>query len=143
MNKYSDNLDVKVGFENIDVNTGVVATSPYVDMRDKDTVVFVAKSGDAWVAETLDMKLVQATDAVGTGKKDLSPAVELSVVPGGEKQYALDVAAEDLDVENGFTHVALEATSADVSENLLVSSCHCAGNYRHRYENRPAYDGVA
>jgi len=69
-------------------------------------------TGVLGAAATLDAKLRQASDASGTGAKDITgKAIEQIVKASGDnKQAFIECRADDLDTNNGFGYVALSVT---------------------------------
>jgi hypothetical protein len=62
----------------------------------------------------LDAKLQQATDASGTGAKDVVGKAITQIVKatGDSKQALINLRPEELDVNNGFSYVRLSVTVA-------------------------------
>jgi hypothetical protein len=69
-------------------------------------------TGVLGASATLDAKFRQAQDAAGTGAKDITGKALAQIVKasGDNKQAILECQADDLDTNNGFTHVALSLT---------------------------------
>ena len=61
---------------------------------------------------TLDAKVQQAQDAIGTGAKDVTGKSITQIVKatGDNKQVLINLKPEDLDNANGFAYVALSLT---------------------------------
>ena len=61
---------------------------------------------------TLDAKVQQAQDAIGTGAKDVTGRAILQIVKasGDNKQALINFKPEDLDNTNNFSHVRLSLT---------------------------------
>jgi len=136
MNKISDNQKIVQALKTTDIG-GANATSAYVDMRECPIVCFVVTLGTWNAADTLDScKLVQATDAAGTGVKDITgKAVTVEDPSAAGEVYVLECKAEDLDTENGFTHVACYVAESDDTGVDEVSIISVTGNARYKYEN--------
>lgn len=79
----------------------------WVDMGAYESVVFVGLTGDAAADSTVDMKVQQATDASGTGAKDLVVATQRAVhaTNNDNLQIILECRAEELDHAAGFRYV--------------------------------------
>lgn len=88
-----------------DVGTADV-TGTFVDVRDCNRFVVLAKAGAVTAAKTLTVQLRQAKDAAGTGAKDLGAPVT-SVGAGGNPPADVEVEkrGDELDHKNGYTHV--------------------------------------
>lgn len=138
MHRMTDNMFMGVGLETTDI-VGANATSAYLDMREYDIATFLVVLAAAWNAgETLDgCKLVQATDAGGTGVKDIAgkaPTVEDPSAAG--EVYSLEVKAEDLDLANGYTHVACYVSNAGAAVLAPVTIVKAAASPHLKYENK-------
>lgn len=125
-----------------DINGGAV--SNYVEMKHSYRVGFIVDLASA--AEDLDVTLVQAQDEAGTGKKALAIESKYFVKVGADKKFTkkdlvgaqiqdadfngaaglllVDVLAENLDLENGFSHVAVEFVSAAARIACVEIVCH-------------------
>lgn len=90
--------------------TTVVST--YVPMKDVDALLAVLETGVLGTSATVDAKLVQATDASGTSSKDITgkAITQLVKASNDNDQVMLNCRSDELDVNNGFTHVALSVT---------------------------------
>lgn len=97
-----------------DAYTAAAYTSDYVSMADFESIMAVVMAGTLGTNATVDAKLVQATDASGTGVKDISGKAITQITQAGtdqsDTQAVVGCRAEDLDVDNGFTHVAVVVT---------------------------------
>jgi hypothetical protein len=90
-------------------------TSDYVDMSGFESIQAVIMAGTLGTSATLDAKLVQATDASGAGKKDISGKAITQLTQAGtdsDKQSVINCFAEELDINNSFRYVAIEMTVA-------------------------------
>lgn len=89
--------------------------SDYVDMSDFEQVMAVLLLGAISTNGTVDAKLIQAKDTSGTGAKDIAGHAATQLTQAGtdsNKQVILQTRQDLLDVEGGFTHVALSVTTA-------------------------------
>lgn len=97
-----------------DVYTAAAYTSDYVSMADFEAIMAVVMAGALGTNATVDAKLVQATDAAGTGSKDISGKSITQITQAGtdqsDTQAVINCRAEELDTDNGFTHVAVTVT---------------------------------
>ena len=90
-----------------DITTNAVV-SDWVDMSKFERIMAVAMAGV--IAGTIDVKLEQATDSSGTGAKAITNdkiATQLSAAAGDDDQVIINLRTDELDVEGGFTHVAM------------------------------------
>lgn len=101
-------------------------TSSWVSMADFREIYATISVGDLAATATFDAKLRQATDSSGTSAKDISgKAITQLADTDDDKALLLSVIAEELDVDNGFTHVALVCTpaTAAVEFGAMVFGC--------------------
>ena len=86
--------------------------SAYVDARKFAMITAVLATGVLGASATIDAKLRQATDSSGTGVKDITgkAITQLVKASNDNNQAIINVRPEDLDVDNGFTHVCLSVT---------------------------------
>lgn len=116
-------MNTKAPYEGI----GVVATidpdaygastvvSDYVNVEDwRDGIMAIVTAGTLGTNATIDAKLRQATDASGTGVKDITGKEITQLTQAGtdesDRQAIIFVRPDELDVAGGFTHVALSLT---------------------------------
>lgn len=108
----SENLAVLATFDPISQGAATVTTG-WVSMAKFAELVAILQTGVMGGGGTLDAKLQQATDAAGTGAKDLVPAkalVQILKAAGDNKQALINVRPEQLDVNNNFAFVRLSIT---------------------------------
>ena len=93
---------------------GTSATTSYVSMEKFDRAFAYAEIGTWDSGDDLDtFKFLQATDSSGTNSKDLTTSGSGSnydsdnPVDADGNWVIGDIRAEDLDTDNGFTHIAL------------------------------------
>lgn len=98
-----------------DANGAGALTTDYVNMGEYKSAMGIVLVGTLGTSGTIDAKLVQATDSAGTGSKDITGKAITQLTDAGsddDKQAIINVRAEELDVDNGFDHVALTLTTA-------------------------------
>ena len=90
------------------VNTG------WISAGNHHNLLALIQSGVLGTGATLDAKLQQATDASGTGAKDVAGKAITQIVKatGDSKQALINLRPEELDVNNGFSYVRLSVTVA-------------------------------
>lgn len=97
-----------------DVTAAGAVTSDYADLTKFEQILAVVMAGTLGSSATVDAKLVQATDASGTGVKDITGKAITQMTQAGtdqsDTQAVLNCRAEELDTDNGFTHAALIVT---------------------------------
>ncbi|MCZ4351538.1 hypothetical protein O4H61_03330 [Roseovarius aestuarii] len=95
-------------------------TSGWVDMANWQEVMAVVSVGTMASGSTVDAKIEQATDASGTGAKDVTGALITQLTEAGtdsDKQAVISMWAEDLDADNDFTHARLSITVASAASD--------------------------
>lgn len=111
-----------------DANAAGALTSDYISMGEFQSAMAICLAGTLGSSGTLDMKLVQATDSSGTGVKDISGKAITQLTQAGtdaDKQAIINVRAEELDVANGFDHVAIVLTTATATSDSAAILLGC------------------
>ncbi len=104
-----------------DAYTAAAYTTGWVSMADFDNVMAVVMAGDLGSSATIDAKLEQATDASGTGAKDVTGKAITQLTDGGSdsnKQAVINCRSDELDVDNDFTHVRLSVTVGTATSDM-------------------------
>lgn len=114
-----------------DAYTAATYTSDWVDMENYEQVLAIVMAGELGSSATLNAKLQQATDGSGTDAKDITGKAITALTQAGSdsnKQALINVRADELDVTNSFTHVALVMTvgtaTSDAGAVLLGFQAH-------------------
>jgi hypothetical protein len=96
-----------------DVTTASTVTSDWVDMGLFDQIMAVVMAGTLGTSATLNAKIEQATSSAGAGAKDLTGKLITELTQAGtdsDKQAIINVRAEELDIDNGFSFARLSMT---------------------------------
>jgi len=97
-------------------------TSGWVDAAKFQRYLAILKVGALGASGTVDAKLEQATDASGTGAKDVTGKAITQLTQAGtdsNKQVLINLhPSEDLDIDNNFDHFRLSVTVA-VAASLI------------------------
>ena len=95
-----------------DAYTAAAHSSDWVAMSTFEAILATVYAGTLGASATLDAKLEQATDASGTGAKDITgkAITQLVKATDDDKQAIIECRSEELDVAGGFTHVRLTIT---------------------------------
>ena len=104
-----------------DAYTAAAYTSDWVNMADFEEVLAVIKVGTMASTSTVDAKLQQATDSSGTSAKDVTGKAITQLTEAGsdsDKQALINLKSYELDVENGFTHVAVVVTVGTAASDM-------------------------
>lgn len=108
--KLSELVQVKQAVVPQDIVGG--KTSAYYSMSGIGRVLAALTTGTIAETKKATIQLMQAKDATGTGAKALGTAVEKIAGVGGEAIFlTAEVKASDLDLANGYTHVAVRVSS--------------------------------
>lgn len=121
MNEIASEMAAVIGTIDPDVYTASTIVTDYGSMADFDTVMGVVMLGTLGAGGTVNAKLVQATDSSGTGSKDITgKAITTALVKAtdDDKQAIINCRAEELDVDNSFTHVALSITFVGADSDM-------------------------
>lgn len=95
-------------------------TSDWVDMSTCERIMAIVLAGTLGTGATLDAKLEQATDSSGTGAKDITgkAITQLTKIGGDDnKQAIINLSADELDVDNGYTHARLSITVSNAASD--------------------------
>jgi hypothetical protein len=89
-------------------------TTGWISAGNHHNLLALIQSGVLGTGATLDAKLQQATDASGTGFKDVAGKAIAQIVKatGDSKQVMINLRPDELDVNNGFSYVRLSVTVA-------------------------------
>lgn len=119
MNQLASETAAVLGTIDPDAIAASTVVSDYVSLADFDRLMAVIMAGTLGAGATLDAKLVQASDAVGTGSKDIAgkAITQLVKATDDDKQAVINCRAEELDVDNEFTHVAVSMTIANATSD--------------------------
>ena len=128
---------VLVGVIDPDLNTAATYTTGWINMGLFEAIQAIILAGALGTSATLDAKLQQATDASGTGVKDITGKAITQLTEAGtdsDKQAIINCRSDELDVNNGFSHVRLSMTVA------VASSDSAAVVLGHHARYQPATD---
>lgn len=98
-----------VGNIDPDAYAASTVTTGWVDASKFHMFMAVIQAGDLGISATLDAKLQQASDASGTGAKDVTSAA-ITQLTVANKQAIIDLDPSKLDTNNGFNHIRLSMT---------------------------------
>ncbi len=89
-------------------------TTGWISAGNHHSLLALVQSGVLGTGATLDAKLQQATDASGTGAKDVTGKAIAQIVKatGDNRQALINLRPDDLDVTNGYAYVRLSLTVA-------------------------------
>ena len=101
-------------WEDPDIRAVGVHTTGYVSLMNYHRAVVYIHLGAMTATSTFDVRVLQATDVLGTGAKALTPAKAITQITqaagGGDDLIALEIRTEELDVSNRFDCIAVEVT---------------------------------
>lgn len=109
--KPSERMSLLATLEPVSQAAATVVTT-YVAVKHFATLMAVLQTGVLGASATVDAKLRQATDAAGTGVKDITGKSVTQIVKatGDAKQVIINLKTADLDVEGNFAFVCLSVT---------------------------------
>ena len=136
MHKLSQNLKVDVAMVAATLN-GSLNTPLWVSMANYDALLMIIQSADIAGGGAVTVKLRQAKDALGTTPKDIALKTAAFTDAEDNTVKTIDVRGEDLDVNNGYTHVGvlLEETA---SQNAAMSATSVRGRAGYAQAILPA-----
>ena len=119
--KFSEQAALLGSIDPISQGVGAVSTA-WLSVRDFERFLATLQTGILGVAATVDAKLQQATDAAGTGAKDITGKAITQIVKatGDGKQAQIDLRADELDMANSFAFFRLTVTVA-VAASLIAA----------------------
>ena len=101
-----------VGAIDPDANAAGTITTGWIDMSQFEAIMAVVMAGIMGTSATIDAKMEQATDSSGTGAKDVTgkAITQLVKASNDDNQAIINCNAQELDIDNDFTHVRLSMT---------------------------------
>jgi hypothetical protein len=114
-NLKASELAAVVGVIDPDVSAAGAFSTGWIAAKDFQQFLAIVLAGTLGTSGTLDAKLEQATDASGTGVKDITGKLITQLTQAGtdsDKQALINLRPEELDVDNAFTHFRLTITVA-------------------------------
>lgn len=124
-NKLPSEVAAVGGVIDPDATGASTVVSDYMSMAEFESAMAIIMTGTLGTSATVDAKLVQATDSSGTGSKDITgkAITQLVKASNDDDQAIINCRAEELDIANDFTHVAISLTvgaaTSDVGALLL------------------------
>ena len=91
------------------------STSSWVALANHHNLLAVIQTGAMANGSTVDAKLQQATDATGTGAKDITGKAITQLAQaanGASRQALINLRPDEVDANNGFTYVRVVVTVA-------------------------------
>jgi hypothetical protein len=129
--KFSDQVTV-LGVINPQSATTVQGT-PWIDMSLYDGLLAILQAGALGSSTTLDAKFQQATDASGTGAKDIAGRAITQLTQAGtdaNKQVLINLQSQNLDVSGSYRYVKVTMTPA--TSTALISAVVLGFNGRYQ-----------
>lgn len=117
--KLSESLALLAAIDPVSQGAGTVTTG-WVDSKNFHAMLAKIGVGAMTATSTVDAKIQQATDNVGTGVKDVTgkAITQLLAAGGNNRQVLLNFKPDDLDIANGFEFVRLSITVAAAASLL-------------------------
>lgn len=104
-----------VGAIDPDATTAGTVTTGWIAAADFKSFMGIVMAGTLGASATVDAKFQQATDAAGTGVKDVAGTSITQLTAAGtdsDKQAIINLSVDDLDIANAFTHIRLSVSIA-------------------------------
>ena len=125
----SDRMAV-AGIIDPDVTAASTVTTGWIDMAVFNEIMATVMVGTLGASATIDAKLEQASDSSGTGAKDITGLAITQMTQAGtdqsDDQAIINCWAEDLDIDNDFTHARLSITVGTATSDvgaLVLGAC--------------------
>ena len=104
---------------------GTTYRTPYFSMQGQHKVLVLISVGDITATGTVDVALLEATDAAGTGAKLIAgKAITQLTAAGGDSNdaVAINLRTEEMDAAGNFDHVSVRVrvTTANANFGLFV-----------------------
>lgn len=112
MNEKFSDLATLVGVVDPDANSAGDHSTDWINLKNWGGVQGIVLAGVLGTGATLDAKFEQAKDGAGTDAKDVEGKLitQLVKASNGDEQAVIEVRGDELDADNGFTHVRLTLT---------------------------------
>lgn len=110
-----------VGAIDADAYAASTVTSGWIAAKNFNRFAALIAVGDMVATATLNAKLQQATDASGTGAKDITGKAVTALTAAGtddNKQAWINLHQDELDAQGSFTHFRLSMTLATAGADL-------------------------
>ncbi len=105
-----------------DATAAGTLTSGWISMATYGALLAIISAGDLGTSATVDAKLQQAKDSSGTAAKDVTGKAIVQMTQAGtdksNKDALINIRAEELDRNGGFTHVRLSLTVATATSDV-------------------------
>ena len=95
------------------------ASSGWVKMANFANLMVIIAAGTLGASGTVDAKIEQATDASGTGVKDVSGKA-ITQITTSDKQAIINLSADDLDSNNGFLYARVTVTVGTADSDVAA-----------------------
>lgn len=138
LNKYSDNLKVHVA-ESVNFNATPEVGSEPVDFTKSDNAMFFIEVSQWQAGDTIRIRIQQAK-ADDSGEKNLLTVNTIAPNAGAlPDRFAVDIKAEDLDVNNGYTKawMLVDRDSGDGETDWVTIGV--VANDDHLHEDKMAW----
>lgn len=125
--KISELIRTLLGVLNADI-AAADRTGAYHDVSGANRIMARLDTGAVGAGNNATIQLLQAKDDAGTGAKALSAAVSKVSAAGGVLAVEVEAKTEDMDTNNGFTHVAVQVGSDNATAVIGSAVLLLAGN---------------
>lgn len=98
-------------------------TTGWINAANHHHYLALIQTGVLGASATLDAKIQQATDSIGTGAKDVTGKAITQIVKasGDNKQALINLRTSDLDVSGGFCYFTLSLTVGTAASLIAAS----------------------
>lgn len=107
--RFNEKIAILAALDPASVAPGTVLTA-WVNMAGFHSAAALIQTGVMSANSTLDARLRQATDAAGSGAKDIPGKALTQMLASSGKQALIEVRGDELDTNNGYSFIALSVT---------------------------------
>lgn len=112
-----------VGVIDPDAYSANTYSTGWINMADFKAILAVVLVGEMATNSTVDAKVEEALDGSGTSPQDISGKAITQLTQAGtdsDKQAAIEVWEDELDKNDGYTHVRLTVTVATAASDMAA-----------------------
>lgn len=99
-----------------DANAVGTVTTGWFSMADRESVMAVIMAGTLGASAGITAKFEQATSAAGADAKDVNGKA-ITAITDSDSQAIINMHAQELDIDGGFTHARLSFTTATATSD--------------------------
>ena len=121
MNRLASENVAVVGNVDPDAYAAGTYTTGWIAAKNFEHFLAIVQVGTLGASATVDAKLQQASDAAGTGAKDITGKAITQLTQAGtddDKQVLINLRPSEMDMDNNFSHFRLSITVATAASDV-------------------------